>query len=54
MSSALFRYVPLLLLALLWEAIARFNIVDSQALPPLSNVAVAWVDLMRDGVVMTL
>jgi NitT/TauT family transport system permease protein len=47
--SALIRYLPLLLLALLWEIIARFNIVDSQALPPLSKVAVAWVDLMRDG-----
>ena len=43
------RYLPLLLLALLWEAVARFNIVDSQALPPLSKVAVAWFDLMRDG-----
>jgi ABC-type nitrate/sulfonate/bicarbonate transport system permease component len=48
-TSALSRYVPLVLLALLWEAVARFNIVDSQALPPLSKVAVAWVDLMRDG-----
>jgi ABC-type nitrate/sulfonate/bicarbonate transport system permease component len=45
----LYRYLPLVLLALLWEAVARFNIVDSQALPPLSKVAVAWVDLMRDG-----
>jgi len=43
------RYLPLVLLALAWEAVARFNIVDSQALPPLSKVAVAWVDLMRDG-----
>jgi NitT/TauT family transport system permease protein len=48
-NSALFRYLPLVLLALAWEAVARFNIVDSQALPPLSKVAVAWVDLMRDG-----
>jgi NitT/TauT family transport system permease protein len=48
-TSALSRYLPLVLLALLWEAVARFNIVDSQALPPLSKVAVAWVDLMRDG-----
>jgi ABC-type nitrate/sulfonate/bicarbonate transport system permease component len=47
------RYVPLLLLALAWEAIARFNIVDSQALPPLSKVAVAWFDLMRDGELIT-
>ena len=49
MRAASLRYLPLLLLALIWEAIARFNIVDSQALPPLSKVAVAWIDLMRDG-----
>jgi NitT/TauT family transport system permease protein len=48
-SSAAFRYLPLVILALLWEAVARFNIVDSQALPPLSKVAVSWFDLMRDG-----
>jgi NitT/TauT family transport system permease protein len=43
------RYLPLLLLALGWEAAARLNLVDSLALPPLTKVAVAWVDLMRDG-----
>lgn len=49
LKSAAARYLPLLLLALAWEAMARLNIVDSVALPPLSKVAVAWVDLMRDG-----
>jgi len=44
-----FRYLPLLLLAVAWEAAARLNVVDTLALPPLSKVAVAWVDLMRDG-----
>jgi ABC-type nitrate/sulfonate/bicarbonate transport system permease component len=43
------RYLPLLLLALAWELIARLNLVDSSALPPLSQVATAWVDLIRDG-----
>jgi NitT/TauT family transport system permease protein len=43
------RYLPLLLLALTWEAAARLNVVDTAALPPLSKVAAAWVDLMRDG-----
>jgi NitT/TauT family transport system permease protein len=43
------RYLPLLLLAVAWEAAARLNVVDTLALPPLSNFAVAWVDLMRDG-----
>jgi NitT/TauT family transport system permease protein len=48
-TSAALRYLPLVILALAWEAVARFNIVDSQALPPLSKVAVAWFDLMHDG-----
>jgi NitT/TauT family transport system permease protein len=43
------RYLPLLLLALAWEITARLNLVDSGALPPLTKVAAAWVDLMRDG-----
>ena len=43
------RYLPLLLLAIAWELAARLNIVSSLALPPLSSVATAWVDLIRDG-----
>jgi len=43
------RYLPLVLLALGWEIAARLNVVDTLALPPLSKVAVAWVDLIRDG-----
>jgi len=49
MKQTLVRYLPLVLLAVGWEAAARLNIVSSLALPPLSSVAVAWVDLMRDG-----
>ena len=49
MTRTAFRYLPLLLLAVAWEAAARLNVVDTLALPPLSKVAVAWVDLMRDG-----
>jgi ABC-type nitrate/sulfonate/bicarbonate transport system permease component len=49
MTQASLRYLPLLLLALAWEATARLNLIDSQALPPLTHVAVAWVDLVRDG-----
>ncbi|HEY2531667.1 MAG TPA: ABC transporter permease [Xanthobacteraceae bacterium] len=48
MRTAL-RYLPLLLLASAWEALARLNVVDSLALPPLSKVAMAWIDLIRDG-----
>ncbi|HEX3936725.1 MAG TPA: ABC transporter permease [Xanthobacteraceae bacterium] len=44
-----FRYLPLAVLALAWEITARFNFIDSQALPPLTHVATAWVDLVRDG-----
>src|SRR3974390_1522083 len=32
---------------------ARLNLVDALALPPLSKVAVAWVDLIRDGELIT-
>jgi ABC-type nitrate/sulfonate/bicarbonate transport system permease component len=48
-SKTAVRYLPLLLIALAWEIAARLNIVDTLALPPLSKVAAAWVDLMRDG-----
>jgi ABC-type nitrate/sulfonate/bicarbonate transport system permease component len=52
-KSTFVRYLPLLLLAFAWEAAARLNLVDSLALPPLSKVAVAWFDLMRDGELIT-
>jgi NitT/TauT family transport system permease protein len=48
MRTAL-RYLPLLILALGWEAASRFGWVSSLALPSLSNVATAWIDLFRDG-----
>src|SRR5580698_6572092 len=43
------KYLPLLLLALGWELTARLHLVDSSALPSLTNVGAAWVDLIRDG-----
>ncbi len=49
MTQAGLRYLPLLLLALGWEVTARLNLIDSQALPPLTHIATAWVDLLRDG-----
>jgi ABC-type nitrate/sulfonate/bicarbonate transport system permease component len=45
----LLRYLPLLLLAAAWELTARFELVSSSALPTLSDVIVAWVDMIRDG-----
>ena len=49
MTRTALRYLPLLILALAWEAAARFNLVSSLALPSLSHVANAWLDLVRDG-----
>ena len=48
-AQSVLRYLPILVMALAWELAARLNIVDSQALPPLTQVAVAWTDLIRDG-----
>jgi NitT/TauT family transport system permease protein len=49
MRSMAFRYLPLLLLAIAWEVVARLGLVSSSALPPLSDVVVSWIDLMRTG-----
>jgi NitT/TauT family transport system permease protein len=53
MKQALIRYLPLVLLALAWEAVARFELVSRLALPTLSDVAVAWFDLLRSGELLT-
>jgi NitT/TauT family transport system permease protein len=47
------RYLPLLLLALAWEAIARLGLVSALALPPLTGVIAAWVDLIKSGELVT-
>jgi NitT/TauT family transport system permease protein len=49
MKSALLRYLPLVILALAWEAVARAGLVSSLALPSLSKVVAAWIDLVTDG-----
>ena len=49
MTRAVIRYLPIVILALAWEAAARLGLVSSLALPPLSRVAAAWVDLIRHG-----
>jgi NitT/TauT family transport system permease protein len=49
----LIRYSPLLLLAAAWEIAARSGLVSTLALPPLSEVVVAWVDLIRSGELIT-
>jgi ABC-type nitrate/sulfonate/bicarbonate transport system permease component len=51
--KSLVRYSPLLILALGWELVSRLGLVSGDALPPLSAVATAWVDLIRDGDLVT-
>ena len=46
---ALVRYLPLLLLAAAWEIAPRVGLVSSLALPPLSHVLAAWLDLVKSG-----
>src|SRR5262249_62151008 len=41
--------VPLLLLALAWEVGARSGLISTLALPPLTSVLAAWVELLKDG-----
>ena len=45
----LVRYAPLLLLALAWEGASRLGLVSTLALPPLSEVIAAWIELARSG-----
>jgi NitT/TauT family transport system permease protein len=50
---AFIRYSPLLLLALAWEVVARLHLVSSDALPTLSSVVSSWIDLIKDGDLVT-
>jgi NitT/TauT family transport system permease protein len=47
--SALAHYLPLLLLAAGWELVSRLELVSALALPALSQVLAAWVELLRSG-----
>jgi ABC-type nitrate/sulfonate/bicarbonate transport system permease component len=49
MIQQFYRYLPLVLLALLWEGVSRFGLVSTEALPPLSEVVAAWIDLVKSG-----
>ena len=51
--TAAFRYLPLVLLAVAWEAASQLQLVSTLALPPLSEVAVAWWDLLTSGELLT-
>jgi NitT/TauT family transport system permease protein len=47
--TAVVRYLPLVLLAAGWELAARLGLVSQLALPPLSQVMSAWVEMLRSG-----
>ena len=41
--------MPLLLLAIGWEAAARLELVSTTALPPLTDVIASWFEMIKDG-----
>jgi len=49
----LLRFAQLVLLALAWEIGARTGLVSTLALPPLSTVIAAWIELVKDGELVT-
>jgi NitT/TauT family transport system permease protein len=49
MKQSFIRYLPLVLLAIAWEVIARLELVSSSALPPFSDVIIAGIDMVKDG-----
>jgi NitT/TauT family transport system permease protein len=51
--NAIVRYLPLVLLAVAWELSARLGIAATLALPALSEVALAWVEMLRSGDLLT-
>ena len=53
MKHFLIRYFPLVLLAIAWEVVARLELVSSGALPPLSDVIAAGIDMIKDGELIT-
>jgi len=52
-KAALVRYLPLAIIALLWEIATRTGIVSTLALPPFSQVLRAGFDLLRGGDLLT-
>ena len=51
--TMVYRYSPLVILALAWELIARFGLVSTSALPTLTSVLVAWFDMLTSGELLT-
>jgi ABC-type nitrate/sulfonate/bicarbonate transport system permease component len=51
--KTLLRYLPLVILAIAWETVSRLQLVSSSALPPLSEIAIAWWDMLKSGELVT-
>ncbi|AEV83282.1 ABC transporter permease [Actinoplanes sp. SE50] len=49
LSSVVTRTAAIVVLALIWEISPRLGLVDRTFLPPLSEVLVAWWDLVKSG-----
>jgi len=49
LALRLFRYSPLLILVILWEAASRFHVVSPSLLPPFDTVLTAGARLFDDG-----
>jgi NitT/TauT family transport system permease protein len=47
--ALLWRYTPILLLALVWEGVTRSGLVSPLVLPALDRVGKAWWDLLVSG-----
>lgn len=47
------KYLPLLILALMWETAVRTGIISKLMMPPLSQVLVSWWDLASSGELVT-
>jgi len=52
-KKAFIRYSPLFILAIAWEASSRLGLVSELALPPLSDVIAAWIEMIKDGELIT-
>lgn len=50
---AIDRSLPLIILAVAWEMIARLELVSSSALPPLSQVMASWWSMVVSGELLT-
>jgi ABC-type nitrate/sulfonate/bicarbonate transport system permease component len=51
--NTVLRYLPLVILAVAWETVSRLQLVSSSALPPLSEIAIAWWDMLKSGELVT-